>query len=117
MRNFAWRSGRADVEMRVDLKTAGDSFPGTLKSIGVGGLFVATDGSFHVGERLAVRFTLSELDHSISVSAEVRWIREGQGRASGMGLRFVRLPLVSAVAIQEFLRKLDEDLTPSWPST
>ena len=117
MRSFAWRSGRADIETPVDLTTDEESFTGTSKSIGVGGLFVVTDRSLQVGEHLAVRFTLPSQGQSILVKAEVRWVREAHGRASGVGLRFVTPPLASVAAIQDCLRRLDEDLTPSWPST
>ena len=114
MRDFAFRSGRAGVEMQVQMKTAGDSFVGTSKNISVGGLYVATEKSFQVGDRLAVQFSLPELDRTVSVDAEVRWIRApAPSGAPGIGLRFLRLPIVSAIAIQEYVRRQDDDLTPS----
>jgi uncharacterized protein (TIGR02266 family) len=113
MRDFGFRSGRADIEMSVQMKTAADSFIGTSKNIGVGGLYVATERSFQVGDRLAVEFSLPELDRVVSVDAEVRWIRAAPAGAPGIGLRFIRLPIVSAIAIQEYVRRQDDDLTPS----
>lgn len=114
MRDFGFRSGRADVEMPVQIKTSSDSFVGTSKNIGVGGLYVATQRPFQVGDRLAVEFALPELDRVVSVDAEVRWIRAAAPpSAPGIGLRFIRLPIVSAIAIQEFVRRQDDDLTPS----
>ena len=117
MREFALRPGRAEIEMPVDLRTGGDSFACTSKNLGIGGLCVATDRSFQVGERLAVRFTLPDRDHSISASVEVRWIGEAQGRAPGIGLRFVNLPVAAVVAIQTFLGNLDGELSPLGRST
>ena len=109
----AIRSGRANVEMPVQVKTDADSFVGTSKNIGVGGLFVATDQPFRVGDRLAVEFSLPELDRVVSVGAEVRWIRPAETGSAGIGVRFIRLAIVSAIAIQEFVRRQDDDLTPS----
>ncbi len=112
MREFAWRSGRAEVELAVDLEASGASFVGTSKNIGIGGLFVATDRSFQVGDRLNVQFSLPDPAQSVSVGAEVRWIQTGAAGPSGVGLRFLKLPIVSAIYIQEFLRRQDDDLTP-----
>ena len=39
-------------------------FSGTSKNIGVGGLFVATERPFQVGDRLTVQFSLPELDRT-----------------------------------------------------
>jgi uncharacterized protein (TIGR02266 family) len=114
MRDFAFRSGRADIEMPVQMRIAADSFVGTSRNIGVGGLYVATERPLQVGDRLAVEFSLPELDHTVSVDAEVRWIRAPAPTGSlGIGLRFIRLPIVSAIAIQEYVRRQDADLTPS----
>lgn len=113
MRDFGFRSGRADVEMPVQMKTAGDSFVGTSKNIGVGGLYVATPRPFQVGDRLAVEFSLPELDRVVSVDAEVRWVRAAGTGAGGIGVRFIRLPIVSAIAIEEYVRRQDDDRTPS----
>src|SRR5579863_4138890 len=113
MREFTFRSGRAEVEMPVQMKTDAESFVGTSRNIGVGGLFVSTERSFQVGDRLTIEFALPELDRLVSVGAEVRWIREAALGAGGVGLRFVRLPIVSAIAIQEYVRRQDDDLTPA----
>ena len=105
--------------MPVQMKTDADSISGTSKNIGVGGLFVATERPFQVGDRLTVQFSLPELDRTVSVGAEVRWIHQGAAGSAGavgsagIGLRFVRLPIVSAIAIQEYVRRQDDDLTPS----
>jgi uncharacterized protein (TIGR02266 family) len=113
MRDFSFRSGRTEVETAVQMKTDGDSFVGTSKNIGVGGLFVATERPFQVGDRLAVEFSLPDLDRVVSVGAEVRWTRPAETGSAGIGVRFIRLPIVSAIAIQEYVRRQDDDLTPS----
>lgn len=69
---------------------------------------LSEDESLQVDEHLAVRFTLPNLGRSLLVRAEVRWIREREGRAWGEGRRFVELPGASAGAVQECVRQLDE---------
>jgi uncharacterized protein (TIGR02266 family) len=114
---FAFRRGRAQVEVPIDFETYGDAFLATSINIGLGGLFVASERRFAIGDRFDLRFTLPDQPLPIAVGAEVRWLHQDQGRVLGMGLRFVRLPIPAATAIQEFLRRSDEDLTPSGPST
>ena len=108
---FAFRRGRAPVEISVDLQLFGGSFVATSVNIGIGGLFVATDRRFRIGDRFNLRFTLPGQAQPIAVAGEVQWLYGHQGRTLGMGLRFVGLPEVAAVAIQQFLRKVDSDFT------
>jgi uncharacterized protein (TIGR02266 family) len=108
-REFAYRPGRADIAMPVDLKIDDDSFVAMSTNLGVGGLFVTTNRPCQVGDRLALRFALPDRDRPISVAAEVRWTRQerspnSEGHASGMGLRFVDLPVGAFISIQELLR-------------
>jgi uncharacterized protein (TIGR02266 family) len=107
MRDFAWRSGRAQVELPVEVATDAGSFPAACKNIGTGGVFVATDHLYDVGTRLAVKLRLPQLQHPISVGAEVRWTRPAEtaagGHPPGMGLRFVNPPAGAVIAIHELL--------------
>ncbi len=111
-REFASRAGRTELDTRVELKAGDDAFQGTSKNIGLGGLFVATERTLRVGERLALTFTLPEQARSVAVRAEVRWVRQGSTLPAGIGLRFVNPPVAATVAIHEFLRRRDEDRTP-----
>jgi uncharacterized protein (TIGR02266 family) len=112
-REFASRPGRASVEIPIALRAAGASFVGTSNNIGVGGLFVLTDGRFSVGDRFTLEFTLPDHIHPTSVDAEVRWIREAGEQPSGFGMRFVNPSIGAMVALYDLLRRLDEDKTPS----
>jgi uncharacterized protein (TIGR02266 family) len=102
---FAFRGGRAPVEIRVDLELRGDSFVAVSVNIGLGGLFVATDRKLELGDRLGLRFTLPGQAQPIAVAGQVQWLYGHQGRALGVGLQFVGLPALAADAIQEFLRR------------
>jgi uncharacterized protein (TIGR02266 family) len=101
---FAFRSGRVPAEMPVDLELRGDSFVAMSVNIGLGGLFVATDRKFEIGDRVEVRFTLPGQEQPVAVAGQVQWLYGHQGRALGVGLQFVGLPEEAAVAIQAFLR-------------
>ncbi len=102
---------RMPIEVSVQLKAGDDSFVGLSSNIGPGGLFVATDRSFSVGDRFTVRFTLPEQRLSISSVAEVRWVQQGNIGPQGVGAQLVHpSPLVIA-AIAEFLQEVDRDLS------
>jgi uncharacterized protein (TIGR02266 family) len=100
---FAFRQGRAPVEVPVDLELSGQSFVATSVNVALGGLFVATDRKFHIGDRFNLRFTLPGQAQPIAATGEVQWLYGHQGQALGMGLRFVDLPGAAATAIQAFL--------------
>jgi uncharacterized protein (TIGR02266 family) len=108
---FVFRRGRAPVEVAVEVDLRGESLVARSVNIGLGGLFVATERRFRIGEHLTLRFTLPGGAQPISVAAEVQWLYGHQGRMLGAGLRFVDLAAAAALAIQEFLRKCDDDLT------
>ncbi len=105
MREFAERPARAPIEMRVDLKTGNQSFTATSKNLGVGGLFVATDRPFRVGDQVMVELSLPGHVRPIAVGAEVRWIQTADDRPFGMGLRFLRPSLGLTVAIHGLLQE------------
>ena len=100
------RSGRTQLDVPVEVVDGDESFGASCKNIGTGGLFVATERPCQVGSQVAVKLTLPAQPRAISVGAEVRWTREGEPSAShpsGMGLRFVNLPVGALIAIHELL--------------
>jgi uncharacterized protein (TIGR02266 family) len=106
MRDFSMRSGRAKLDVPVEVVAADQSFGASCKNIGTGGLFVATERPCQIGTQLALKLTLPAHPRPISVGAEVRWTREGEPsetQPSGMGLRFVNLPVGALIAIHELL--------------
>ncbi|HXJ22196.1 MAG TPA: TIGR02266 family protein [Polyangia bacterium] len=106
MRDFSTRSGRAQLDVPVEVIAGDDSFGASCKNIGTGGLFVATERPCQIGTQLALKLTLPAQPRPISVGAEVRWTREGEpseSQPSGMGLRFVNLPVGALIAIHELL--------------
>lgn len=112
-REFTSRPGRVPVELQVAIKSPRDSFVGTSKNVGIGGLFVATDRPLSIGDRLNVEFRLPDHIQPTSVDAEVRWIQKVGGQLSGAGVRFMRPSISATVALHEFLRRfIVEGRTP-----
>jgi type IV pilus assembly protein PilZ len=92
--------------MRVDLKIGNQSYPATSKNLGVGGLFVATDREFRVGDQVIAELSLPGHVRPIAVGAEVRWIQVEDNRPNGLGLRFLRPSLGLTVAIHGLLQTM-----------
>jgi len=115
MPDLSRRSGRAELQLPVELRSSDGAFAGVTQNVGVGGMFVATEQPRRVGERLALTFTLPGEANPISVQSEVRWIRdnaspESPKRVAGMGLRFVGLPILATVWIEEVVRRHEQAL-------
>jgi uncharacterized protein (TIGR02266 family) len=106
MREFASRFGRAAVDIPVTVIADRDSFPARSANIGMGGLFVTTERPFPVGALLTLELTLPQRAQSLSLVGEVRWILEKEGRAAGMGMRFVDPPVAATVSIYALLQEL-----------
>jgi Tfp pilus assembly protein PilZ len=85
----------------------------TTVNIGLGGVFVASPRRFQRGDLFKLRFALPDQSLSLTVRAEVRWLHQDRGQIFGAGFRFVGLAVREAIAIQDFLRESDDDLTPS----
>jgi len=106
MRDLSMRSGRAKLDVPVEVMAGDDSFGASVKNIGTGGMFIATERPCQIGTQLALKLTLPAHPRPIAVGAEVRWTREGEPsetQPSGMGLRFVNLPVGALIAIHELL--------------
>lgn len=105
------------MEIRVDVMTGDCSFVAISVNISPGGLFLTAPARYRLGDHLLLAFKLPEQERAITVAAEVCWIRASGNEASGAGVRFLNPSVEATLAIQEFRRALDDDLTPSGPST
>ncbi|HXU03358.1 MAG TPA: PilZ domain-containing protein [Polyangia bacterium] len=102
------RSGRAAVEMPVDLHGDEGPFSGVVHNISPEGLFLATERLAPVGERVMLLLAFPGERRPLAVRAEVRWARPAPAtpddrRPAGMGLRFVDPPLGVALSIRELI--------------
>ena len=108
MRQRALRSGRAGVELAVDLHSVDGPLAGVTHNISPDGVFVATPEVIAVGERLMLMLALPGDRGPLAVRAEVRWSRGPQAslearRPAGMGLRFLDPPLGVSLAIADLV--------------
>jgi hypothetical protein len=94
----------------VRLRAALNRGEGTLMTLSQGGAYVATPLNLLPQAQLALAIEIPELDRTVEVEAVVAWENRGPRRPSsshpdGYGLRFIRVPTVSAEAIQWLLRR------------
>lgn len=94
----------------VRLRTALNRGEGTLMTLSQGGAYVATPLSLLPQAHLSVAIEIPELSRTVEVEAIVAWENRGPRRPSsahpnGYGLRFLRVPTVSAEAIQWLLHR------------
>lgn len=89
------RSGRAYLELPVELLADGASCPGITRNISQEGAFVATRRPPSVGERVTLRLVVPGHAVPLAIKAEVRWLRpieDTAGRPAGIGVSFVDPP-------------------------
>ncbi len=94
----------------VRLRTALNGGEGKLMTLSQGGAYVATPLNLLPQAQLAVAIDIPELSRIVEVEAVVAWENRGPHRPSsaqpdGYGLRFIRVPTVSAEAIQWLLHR------------
>jgi len=99
---------RMPLDVDIGFESEGNFSVGFSEDISEGGLFVATYDLLPVGTRLRVNFTLPD-GHVVSVSCEVRWVREYNARTPermpGMGVQFLELRDEDRAAVERFVRR------------
>jgi hypothetical protein len=94
----------------VRIRAALNGGEGKLMTLSQGGAYVATPLSLLPQAQLSVAIDIPELSRIVEVEAVVAWENRGPRRPStaqpdGYGLRFIRVPTVSAEAIQWLLHR------------
>jgi hypothetical protein len=94
----------------VRLRAALNRGEGRLMTLSQGGAYVATPVTLLPQAQLSVAIDIPELSRIVEVEAVVAWENRGPRRPSstqpdGYGLRFLRVPTVSAEAIQWLLHR------------
>jgi hypothetical protein len=102
----------------VRLRAALNRGEGKLMTLSQGGAFVATPLSLLPQAQLSVAIDIPELSRIVEVEAVVAWENRGPRRPSssqpdGYGLRFIRVPTISAEAIQWLLRREEHRSDPN----
>jgi uncharacterized protein (TIGR02266 family) len=84
------------------------------RDISRGGLFVATGNPLGGGEQFTLRLQLPGHEETLTLSCEVAWSREEEGRTGGgMGVRFLEIPREHEALLQPFVSTLERmDIKP-----
>ena len=107
------RSGRAAVEIAVDLHAWGGATAGVTRNISPEGAFVSTSRMLAVGDRVMLMLAVPGRRAPLAVRAEVRWSRGtdesvAARRPAGMGLRFVDPPFGVSLSLAEIIEEHHE---------
>ncbi len=99
---------RYAVDIRIEMLTKGlDHYVvERCANVSLGGVFVCSDYSAQMNERVHVRIILADQDAYFDVKTEVAWICDGSGsHPKGLGLRFIELSKEQDMIIDRFLRE------------
>jgi uncharacterized protein (TIGR02266 family) len=94
--------------LEVKWKRYDEVFLGHTENISLGGLFMSTNHTAHVGEKFPMEFILPDRKTKVDCTGEVVWTRqyssEGAG-SEGVGVRFVNLNAKKIKAIEQWILK------------
>lgn len=96
---------RREFEVQVDFFSANTFFTGFTENISEGGLFIATEAPFEIGDELEVTLSLMGKEPT-NYKVVVRWIRPPGaigGLPAGMGVQFTNLPEAERNKLQTFI--------------
>ncbi len=101
------RPERRPLRVAVHVDRPAGKYEASSENISVGGLLLATDEEHAVGEKIRLRFQLPHQEATLSVDAEVRWVRRAGGvqgaRPTGVGLLFLSPDWEFRVGLRRFL--------------
>lgn len=102
---------RSPIVVREARCIAGmDVFFGYALNISRGGVFIATPKQRAPGAEYEIQFRLPGLDRAFRCKAQVVWVRRFRQESSkppGFGLKFLDLPAQDAIAIDEWVQKIE----------
>src|SRR5262249_51110249 len=90
---------RAQVELAIKMKYAGDSFEATLVNISGGGAGVKTETALKSGAPVALVFSVPGTTAESEFPGRVTWTNKGQ-----YGIQFADLPTSLRTSLQRWLR-------------
>jgi len=95
-----------DYDLAVKMNRGFMFYAGKLRNLSVGGMFVVTDASHQVGERLTVRFSLPAFNNPVVLMGRVQWStdgKSGQIPRPGVGIQFVDINPEVATSLEAYL--------------
>jgi len=100
-----------DYDLQVEVQGANMFYTGLVKDISSGGLFIATEKTHQVNDRIAVRFKFPGIAEAVEATAVVQWLRTpfvgGAGLPEGIGVRLEDLPEEVSARINSYLAKVE----------
>ncbi len=99
-------NARVALGVRVDLRSENTFFTGFSENISEGGLFIATEAPYHVGEELDVELSMMGDGIPLKQRVVVRWVRPTEaagGLPAGMGVQFLTLTDEDREMLQQFV--------------
>ena len=99
------------MSVEVDLRSESTFFTGFSENLSEGGLFIATDAPFEIGDRLDITLSLMG-DAPTTQQVTVRWIRPPGaigGLPAGMGVQFDDLGEGRLTDLQGFIDSRAKD--------
>ncbi len=105
---------RIPAIIKVSYESAGALKVDYARNISQGGLFIATEDEFEVGQRLELHLASLGLRRSIPIPGEVRWVgEEGSPPERGIGIRFNLDDPVLRARIEAMINGVFDPLPPA----
>ncbi len=101
------KSQRSEFVVRVNYRTVDELFSEFARNINEGGIFVETENSQAIGNRVSLEFQIPGSSDPIQVSGTVVRSSDGSdGEPAGMGIEFEDLDSDARTLINDLVRKL-----------
>ena len=107
---------RVPVQFDVEFTQAGKAGHGTCLNLSKDGMFIAINHPPRPGTEILLRFKLQESSHTLSIPAQVVWMRGEEnwpGAIPGMGVEFLAVDPLKAALIGSVVDRLLGELSPS----
>ncbi len=97
---------RVELEAPVRIRHQGAECWGVVRNLSRGGMFIESEPALPLDAELALEFDLPETARTLAPTARVVWQRSpGEGRADGMGLRFVALDAATVRCLEDYVHE------------
>lgn len=93
---------RVPIATPVRIRRGDREYPGRVRTLSRGGVFVETECDAPPGTELDLEFRLPDTGFDVSTTARVVWLRDGDV-AEGMGLQFLRMDGATSRRIGEYV--------------
>ena len=109
---------RATAVIKVNYSTHGDLKMDYAQNISRGGLFLATENHFELGQDIELHLNTSGLKNAIAVPGVVRWVGErGTPPVKGIGVQFKLDDPMTKERIDRMVNVVDEPIKGSLAET